>query len=143
MFKDRVTQHINFIEKATDEVKKLSSELNDIAKSLEKEDDEGFKVELFKSYKVVFMHSSLLYKDIEKSINCFIEAYTCAKMNGEKFSQEEDSIYDKYLEDTRSTFVLDKGKIVPSSPGLVDMLKVRFEGDNSLDGIDKIIEMHK
>lgn len=141
--KSRVIEHINFIEAATEEIKKLSEELRVVGESLATEEEEDTKISYYQKYKSLFSFVGLLYKDLEVRISSFIECYTCAKIAGESFSKEEDTIYEKYLEANRSNFVLSGGKIEAKEKNLFDMISTRFEGDRDKEKAEALIKLIK
>jgi hypothetical protein len=118
--KERIITHINFIEAASTEFKILNEELKEIINNLQKEDDLNVKLELFQKYKSLFLYSTILYKDLENGIFSFIESYTCAFVSGVSFSEEEKTLYDKYVKNNSFNFLVDKGKLISKN---VDLLK--------------------
>jgi hypothetical protein len=125
--KERISTHINFIEVASEEFRELNKELTNLINELQKEEEESYKLEVFKKYKSLFMYSTLLYKDIENSIFSFIESYTCAFVCGVEFTEKEKELYDKYIESNGFGFVLDKGKIQPKTKDLLSIIKEKVQ----------------
>jgi len=126
--KERISTHINFIEVASEEFKGFNEEMTNLINDLHKEDeDEDYKLEVFKKYKAVFMYSTLLYKDIENSIFSFIEAYTCAFVSGVSFTDKEKELYDKYIESNGFSFVNEKNKMQPKTKDLLSVIKEKVQ----------------
>jgi hypothetical protein len=126
--KERISTHISFIEVASEEFKVLNEEMVNLINELQKEDEEEtYKLEIFKKYKSLFMYSTLLYKDIENAIFSFIESYTCAFISGVKFTDKEKELYDKYIESNGFNFIVDKNKLQPKTKDLMGVIKEKVE----------------